>query len=79
MGCPVLAIESVSGSLENSPTSSSGMLPPSRVISLPSGVVYVDPGGGPPVPARGDCGSFEFGQPNWHMKPLMMRWNVRPS
>ena len=67
LGWPVLAIERVPGSLEISATSSSGMLPPpSRAMVLPSGVVNEVPPSGPPVPARGDLGSLEWGQPNWH-------------
>ena len=31
------------------------------------------------VPAFRAFGSIEFGHPNWHMKPLMTRWNVSPS
>jgi len=79
LGMPVFAIERVPFSFEMGSISSSGMLPPVRVMVVPSGVVYVLPGSGPPVPARGDFGSFECGQPNWHMKPWITRWNVRPS
>jgi hypothetical protein len=34
---------------------------------------------GPPVPARGLFGSFAYGQPNWIMKLLMIRWKWMPS
>merc|ERR1711892_859072 len=60
-GAPVLAIDSVPISLEIFAVSSSGMLPPPlRVMVVPSEAVKE----GPPVPARGEVGSFESRQPN---------------
>ena len=66
MGWPVLAIESVPGSLENLAANSSLMLPPPERVSVPPVFRFLnEPSGGPPVPARCDFGSFEYGQPNW--------------
>ena len=80
LGAPVLAIEMVPTSFEISPNNSSGMLPPpSRFTMVPSGSANSVFPGGPPVPAMGDWGFAEFGQPNWHMKLGITRWNVRPS
>ena len=41
LGMPVFAIERVPFSFEMGSISSSGMLPPVRVMVVPSGVVYV--------------------------------------
>ena len=41
LGMPVFAIEMVPTSFETGSISSSGMLPPVRVMVVPSGVVYV--------------------------------------
>lgn len=59
---PVFAIDRVPTSFVISALSSSGIFPPVRVMDVPSGVVYVLPSGGPPVPALVDRGSLEFGQ-----------------
>jgi hypothetical protein len=40
-------------------------------------VVKDEPGTGPPVPAREDLGSLEWGQPNWHMKPCRRQGRCR--
>merc|ERR1719443_457040 len=64
LGWPVLAIESVPGSLENLAAYSSLMLPPPERVSVPPVLRFLKvPSGGPPVPARRDFGSLEYGQP----------------
>merc|ERR1719399_2531320 len=57
-GWPVLAMESVPGSLENLAANSSLMLPPLERVSVPCVFRFLnEPSGGPPVPARLDFGS----------------------
>merc|ERR1719352_1005846 len=79
LGEPVLAIESEPGSLENLAANSSLMFPPPERVSVFPVLRFLKvPSGGPPVPARLDLGSFEYGQPNWSMKSGMTRWKWRP-
>jgi len=64
-GEPVLAMDSVPGLLESREMFSSLMLPPLNRRSFPPVFKFVKlPSGGPPVPARLDCGSLAWGQPN---------------
>lgn len=64
-GDPVLAIESVPGSLLCFAVCSSLMFPPFERVSVPPVTRFLKvPSGGPPVPERVDLGSFEKGQPN---------------
>lgn len=64
---PVLAIERVPGAFEIRAVCSSGMVPSAlrRMLSPVARLTKVEPGGGPPVPARGLSGSLVKGQPNW--------------
>ena len=64
-GWPVFAIDSVPGSFE--------------ILAAGGCSSWIVPCGPLPVPARGLAGSFEFGQPNWIMKPLITRWKWSPS
>merc|ERR1719487_322568 len=69
-GRPVLAIDRVPGAFVSLEMFSSLMLPPFERRSVPPVFRFLNvPSGGPPVPARRDCGSFALGQPNWFMKP----------
>jgi hypothetical protein len=64
-GRPVFAIDSVPGSFE--------------IFAFAGCSSCTLPNGELPVPHRGLFGSFEYSQPNWIMKSLMIRWKCRPS
>ena len=78
-GWPVFAIESEPTTFESFEMFSSSMLPPFERFSVPPVPRLTNvPSEGPPVPACGECGSLECGQPNWFIKPSMTRWKCNP-
>merc|ERR1719335_127998 len=78
-GAPVLAMESVPGSLESLEINSSLMLPPLDRVSMPPVFKFLYwPSGGPPVPARRLFGSLACGHPNCAMNPGITRWKWTP-